>query len=58
MGNKLKPGQKTPSSGQYKVLGPRGGSTGREITSIEGNTLPPGKQGETYILVDKTKHKK
>jgi hypothetical protein len=55
----LGPGSKTPVSGQYKVLGPRGGDTGREVTSTKGNPLPPAqRQGETYKLADPTKHKK
>lgn len=58
MEEKLKSGQKTPVSGQYKVIGPRGGNKGREVTSTKGNTLPPSKPGERYILVDKTLHKK
>lgn len=31
-----KSGDKAPVSGQYKVVGPRGGSKEREITMIEG----------------------
>jgi hypothetical protein len=54
----LKPGQKAPASGQYGVVGPKGGKTGTEITSTEGKPLPPTpKAGETFVLVDKTKHK-
>ncbi|OBZ08916.1 hypothetical protein A8L34_22445 [Bacillus sp. FJAT-27264] len=56
--NRLSPGEKTPTSGQYKVVGPRGGDRGREITSVEGKPLPPGQNpGEKYILTDPTKHK-
>lgn len=55
----LSPGTPTPKSGQYGVVGPRGGNTNREITSIEGKPLPPGQRtGETYVLNDPTKHKK
>jgi hypothetical protein len=54
----LKPGQKAPASGQYGVVGPKGGKTGTEITATKGKTLPPTpKAGETLVLVDKTKHK-
>lgn len=57
MSENLKPGQETPISGQYEVVGPRGGETGREITSTEGNPLPPTqKPGQTYRLVDETRH--
>lgn len=54
----LKPGQPTPKSGQYKVIGPKGGK-GSEITSTKGNPLPPTQvPNSTYKLVDATKHKK
>jgi len=53
-----KPGQITPKSGQYGIVGPRGGKTGTEITAVEGKPLPPTpKPGQGYTLVDKTKHK-
>ena len=53
----LKPGQKTPRSGQYQQIGPRGGR-GPEVTSVKGATLPPTQiSGATYKLVDPTKHK-
>ncbi len=58
MPTKLKPGQKAPKSGQYKVVGPRGGNRDREVTSTKGKPLPPSKPGEKYILVDETKHSK
>ena len=58
MSKNLKPGQETPRSGQYEVIGPRGGNIGREVTSVEGKPLPPTeKPGQTYRLVDPTKHK-
>lgn len=53
----LKPGQKTPVSGQYPFVGPRGGKTGSEVTSVEGRPLPPTpKPGQTYGKPDATKH--
>jgi len=53
-----KPGQKAPVSGQYGVVGPKGGQTGQEITATKGETLPPTSiPGQGFILVDKTKHK-
>ncbi len=53
-----KPGQKAPESGQYGVNGPKGGKTGNEVTVTKGETLPPTpKPGQTFVLVDKTKHK-
>lgn len=54
----LRPGATTPISGQYERVGPRGGKTGSEVTSVKGNPLPPGKKGERYRLVDRTRHPK
>lgn len=50
---KLPPGTTTPVSGQY-----RNNTTRQEVTSTEGNPLPPGPKGSTYDLVDQTKHKR
>jgi hypothetical protein len=55
---RLKPGTPAPASGQYKPLGPRGGDSKKEITSIKGKPLPPAPApGVTYKLVDRTKNK-
>lgn len=57
MKNTLKSGQTVPRSGQYEVIGPRGGETGVEITGVKGKTLPPtSKPGSSYKLIDPTKH--
>ncbi len=54
----FKPGQSVPRSGQYKVVGPRGGSQGHEITAVKGEPFPPTrKPGLGFRLVDLTKHK-
>lgn len=54
----LKPGSKAPASGQYGINGPRGGETGKEVTVVKGETLPPTpKPGQTYDIVDRTKNK-
>jgi hypothetical protein len=37
----LAPGTKAPTSGQYEIIGPRGGRTGEERTVIKGEPLPP-----------------
>jgi len=37
----LAPGTKAPKSGQYEIVGPRGGRTGEERTVAKGNPLPP-----------------
>jgi hypothetical protein len=55
--NFFKPGQKAQKSGQYEIRGPRGGATGQERTVTKGEPLPPTpKGGQTYKLVDPTKH--
>lgn len=51
------PGQKADKSGQYEIIGPRGGETGEERTVTRGEPLPPTpKPGQRYTLVDPTKH--
>jgi len=55
----LNSGVKPKYSGQYRLVGPRGGNLGREITAIQDKPLPPTpKPRQKYVLVDKTKHKK
>ncbi len=54
----LKPGNKANASGQYGVVGPRGGKTNHEVTVVKGETLPPTKKpGQSYFMVDPTKNK-
>jgi hypothetical protein len=56
---KYRPGQKAPASGQYEIIGPKGGHTSNERTVTRGEPLPPTpRKGQTYIIVDKTKHRK
>lgn len=53
----MKSGQKANRSGQYEILGPRGGRTGVERTITKGEPFPPTrKPGETYRLSDATKN--
>lgn len=53
----FKPGETALRSGQYKIIGPKGGETGKERTVTKGEPLPPTeKPGQRYILVDPTKH--
>lgn len=53
----LKPGQKAPRSGQYQIIGPRGGK-GAERTVTRGEPMPPTPSaGSKYRLVDPTRHK-
>jgi hypothetical protein len=54
----MKPGEKAPASGQYEIVGPRGGRTGEERTVVKGERLPPTpKPNHRYIIVDRTKNK-
>ena len=58
MTDRYKPGEKAPRSGQYEIVGPRGGGTGDERTVTRGEPMPPTPQsGQGYKLVDPTKHK-
>ena len=51
---KVKTGGTAPRSGQYRVL-----ETKTEITLSRGERVPPyGRKAQTFVLVDKTKHKK
>lgn len=53
-----RPGEKVPESGQYPVVGPRGGSQGTEVTSVKGERFPPTPEpGQGYGPPDKTKHR-
>jgi hypothetical protein len=53
-----KPGETAPVSGQYEIIGPRGGHTREERTIVKGETLPPTPEsGQTYLIVDRTKNK-
>jgi hypothetical protein len=51
----LKPGASAPRSGQYEIVGPRGGGTGKERTVVRNEPLPP-TPGMGYKLVDPTKN--
>jgi hypothetical protein len=54
-----RPGEKAPVSGQYPVLGPRGGPQGTEVTVTRGEPFPPTPdKGMGYGKPDKTKHKR
>lgn len=53
----LRPGDKAPVSGQYERVGPRGGHTGREVTVVRGEPLPPTpKPNSTYRIADRTRN--
>ncbi|ARK98296.1 hypothetical protein BOC43_29215 [Burkholderia pseudomallei] len=51
MTDKLKPGQIAPRSGEYGIVGPRGGQTGEERTAVRGKPMPPTpKPGQSYTM--------
>lgn len=52
------PGTPAPGSGQYRIVGPRGGNVGgAERTSTQGNPLPPTPApGQRYQFVDPTRN--
>lgn len=53
-----RPGEKAPASGQYPIVGPRGGKTGAERTVTRGEPFPPTpKPGQGYGRPDRTKTK-
>lgn len=53
----IRSGTKAQTSGQYEIVGPQGGRTGKERTVVKGEPLPPTpRSGQQYILKDKTKH--
>ena len=57
MSKSLKPGTSAPRSGQYEIVGPRGGGTGVERTVVRNEPLPPTPQsGQGYRLTDPTKN--
>lgn len=57
MAKTFRPGETARESGQYEIVGPRGGRTGEERTVTAGEPLPPTPQaGQEYVLVDRTKH--
>lgn len=57
--NLYSPGEQAPKSGQYELTNSHGEGTGVEITSTQGNPLPPTREpNQFYKLVDPTKHKK
>jgi hypothetical protein len=52
-----KPGSTAPVSGQYGIVGTRGGDTGKERTVVKGEPLPPTpKPGQVYVINDRTKN--
>jgi len=55
--DEYKPGETCPTSGQWGIVNPRGGSTGKERTVVRDEPFPPTPEaGQKYRLVDRTKH--
>lgn len=53
-----KPGEQAPKSGQYGIVGRRGGDTNKERTVTRGEPFPPTpERGQKYTLNDPTKTK-
>jgi len=53
-----KSGEIADISGQYGINDPVEGLTELEVTVVKGEPFPPTKEpGQTFILVDETKHK-
>jgi hypothetical protein len=53
----LSPGERADRSGQYEIVGPRGGHTGQERTIVRDKPLPPTpKPGQGYVLTDPTRN--
>jgi hypothetical protein len=53
----LKPGAIAPRSGQYEIIGQRGGHTGVERTVTKNEPMPPTPHsGQTYRMADPTKN--
>jgi len=58
MSKTYKPGTKAPASGQYEIVGPKGGRIGVERTATRGNTLPPTPhEGQGYRIADRTRNR-
>lgn len=58
MKKEYKPGQTADQSGQYPVVGPRGGYKGYEVTVTKGEPMPPvPEKGWGFGDPDATKHK-
>ena len=55
--DEYRPGEPCPTSGQWEIVGPRGGGTGKERTVVKDEPFPPTPEPrQKYKLVDRTKH--
>jgi len=54
----LRPGTPAPASALYKIVGQRGGISGKEVTGVKGKPLPPTpNSGESYKIADRAHNK-
>lgn len=54
----VSPGNKVPKSGQYSLVGSRGGKTNHETTLVKDKKVPPTpKKGQHWELTDATNNK-
>lgn len=54
----FKPGMISPFSGEAKVIGPRGGKTGHEVTVDRGEKFPPTPEKNQKYEVSRRAHNK
>ena len=53
-----KPGEVAPRSGEYELVGPRGGKTGETVTLSKNDRFPPSnKAGQVYEMLEKNSSK-
>jgi hypothetical protein len=46
-----RPGESAPVSGEFEIVGPRGGDTGEERIAVRGRPLPPTpRPGQGYVI--------
>jgi hypothetical protein len=50
----LRPGQMAPMSGEYELVGPRGGKIGKERLIVRGQPLPPAPKSGSATLRTKS----
>ena len=55
MNKTYKPGRHAPISGEFGIVGPRGGATGQERTAIQGRPLPPAPKPGQYGIPAESK---
>jgi hypothetical protein len=54
MKRNFKPGEESPVSGLYELIGPGGGHAGKERTVARGEVLPPTPKAGTEYCIHRT----